>query len=295
MPFETPGHPGGDSYDFLPTGHSVLCCVGNLTRSIPNYIMHMWMGTTDNGLAATLYGPSVVNTVVGKNIPVKIINKTDYPFKENIQITVELDKTHRFPLYLRIPEWCKQPEIKVNGKLITIDRTLSGFAKIDRKWKKGDTIDLNFPMSIEVAAGKETTFPQTDYFYDRPLAKEQHVNNPFCIISYGPLLFSLPVKDLDPNEQASDEKWNYALVSEDTQTIQISRSEMPQTWSWQLEDAPIKLTTKAKTFDWQPSALLPLPSEEVTGDEDAYITLVPYGCTKFRITMFPVIKICIHK
>jgi len=300
LPSETPGHPGADSssYVFRPTGHPVLCCVGNLNRVIPNYIMHLWMGTIDKGLAATLYGPSIVNAVVGENVPVKITSKTDYPFKENIQMTVEPAETYRFPLYLRIPTWCKQPEIKVNGEIFAIDHAASGFAKIDRKWEKGDIVDLKFPMSIEVVTGKETPFPHPNddsYFLKgsssgRPLAKETNVNSPYRTVSYGPLLFALPVKDITPNQQDPDAKWNYALVSEDAGTITLSRSEMPQKWSWQIDESPLRLTVKAKTFNWQPSAILPLPKEEVTGEKDTDITLVPYGCTKFRISMFPIAR-----
>ena len=300
LPSETPGHPGADSssYIFRPTGHPVLCCVGNLTRVVPNYIMYMWMGTMDKGLAATLYGPSILNAVVGDNVPIKIISETDYPFKEIIKMMVTPAKTYRFPLYLRIPSWCNQPEIKVNGEVIDLCHAVSGFVKVDRKWEKGDIIDLNFPMSIEVANGNETPFPQpsdTYYFIDgssagRPLAKETDVSSPFRTISYGPLLFALPVRDITPNQQDPDAKWNYALVSEDAGTIKISRSEMPQKWCWQIEDAPIRLTVKAKTFDWQPTPILPLPKEEVSGIEDVDLTLVPYGTTKFRISMFPVVK-----
>ena len=39
---------------------TVLCCVGAVNRIIPHYIIHMWMATPDDGLAATLYGPSAV-------------------------------------------------------------------------------------------------------------------------------------------------------------------------------------------------------------------------------------------
>ena len=300
MPSETPGHPGDgiSSYIFRPTGHPVLCCVGNLTRAVPNYIIHMWMGTIDKGLAATLYGPSIVNTVVGENVPVKITGKTNYPFEENIQLIIEPSKTYRFPLYLRIPEWCEQPDIKVNNEAVSINYTIYGFVKIDRKWEKGDIVDLNFPMSIEVITSRETPFPHPDddpYFLKgsssgRPLARETNVDSPFRTLSFGPLLFALPVKDITPNQQDPDAKWNYALVSEDAGTIKILRSEMPQKWSWQIEESPLKLTVKAKTFDWKPSAILPLPKEEVIGYEDVDITLVPYGCTKFRISMFPVAK-----
>ncbi|GHV64610.1 hypothetical protein FACS1894199_03270 [Bacteroidia bacterium] len=299
FPAENPGHPGdggtGDPFIFRPLGHDVLCCVGNLTRVIPNYIMHSWMATTDRGVAATLYGPSIVKTVVGKNIPLTITSETAYPFKENIRMTVEPARTCAFPVYLRIPQWCKQPEIKVNGEVVEIDRLVSDFVKVDRKWKKGDFIDLNFPMQIEVVDGRETAFPRENYFIHgssagRPIAKETEINSPFRTVYYGPLLFALPVKDVSPNEQAPNQQWKYALISK-ASAIKAEFSKMPEHWSWQIEDAPIKLTVKAAAFDWQPTSILPLPKEEVNGGKETDIVLVPYGCTKFRISMFPIAKI----
>jgi hypothetical protein len=124
----------------------------------------------------------------------------------------------------------------------------------------------------------------------RALAKETNVNSPFRTISYGPLLFALPVKDIDPNTQDTTAKWNYALISDNENDIRTERSQMPSTWSWQIEDAPVKLTAKAGVFDWQPTLTLPLPEDEVSVTEKADITLIPYGCTKFRISMFPIAK-----
>jgi hypothetical protein len=294
MPSEHPGHPGEGSYNFKNTGHDVLCCVGNLNRVIPNYVMHLWMGTIDNGLAATLYGPSVVKTVVGKGIPVTITSNTDYPFKETIRMTVEPAKTCTFPLYLRIPEWCRKPEIRVNDEPVKIN-AIQGFLKIDRKWEKGDRIDLNFPMHVEVKDGRETPYPAIDYFVKggsagRALANEKNINSPFRTISYGPLLFALPVKDVNPNKQDANAKWNYALISDNENDIQIERSKMPSSWSWQIEDAPVRLKAKAGVFEWKPTPILPLPNEEVSVNENEDITLIPYGCTKFRISMFPIAK-----
>jgi hypothetical protein len=297
FPAENPGHPGAsggaDSYTFRPLGHDVLCCVGNLTRAIPHYIMSSWMATTDKGIAATLYGPSVVKTVVGSGVPLTITSETDYPFKENIQMTVEPAKNCAFPVYLRIPKWCQQPEIKVNDEVLAVNTNESGFVKIDREWKKGDFINLKFPMQIKVVDGRETAFPREDYFIKggssgRPIAKETDINSPFRTVYYGPLLFALPVKDNSPNEQTSGEKWNYALISADATTIQPEFSKMPEHWSWKIEDAPTKLIVKAAAFDWQPTSILPLPKETVQGGEPENITLVPYGCTKFRISMFPI-------
>jgi hypothetical protein len=294
MPSETPGHPGEGCYTFKNTGHNVLCCVGNLNRVIPNYVMHLWMSTDDKGLAAALYGPCTVKTAVGNGIPVEITSDTSYPFEETVRMTVEPARACTFPLYLRIPEWCREPEIRVNDEPVNTNPA-SGFVTVNRKWKKGDRIDLHFPMHVEVSDGRETPYPRGDYFRKgnsahRILPHKTDIHSPYRTVSCGPLLFALAVKDITPNRQDPGAKWNYALISGSENDIRIERSAMPSIWSWQMEDAPVRLTLKAGTFDWKPTHLLPLPEEEVSVNETADITLIPYGCTKFRICMFPIAK-----
>ncbi|NOR33943.1 MAG: hypothetical protein GQ579_04605, partial [Bacteroidales bacterium] len=96
-------------FAFPPT----LCCVANASRILPFYITHMWM-KADDGLAATFYGPCDVNTTLN-NQKVNISCSTDYPFRENIEITVNPDRTMKFSIYFRIPEWCEDPQVEING------------------------------------------------------------------------------------------------------------------------------------------------------------------------------------
>ena len=71
----------------------------------------------------------------------------------------------RFGLCMRIPTWCSQGqfmpgglytyqdttdeeiEVRVNGRTAEY-RMENGFAVIDRKWKKGDVVELNLPMPV---------------------------------------------------------------------------------------------------------------------------------------------------
>ena len=72
LPCEQPHCPGRAGIRFHQLGcPTVLCCVGAVNRIIPNYIIHMWMATGDNGLAATLYGPCTVSALAGARMPVK--------------------------------------------------------------------------------------------------------------------------------------------------------------------------------------------------------------------------------
>jgi uncharacterized protein len=283
-----------DCLRYTPLGNpGVLCCVGAVNRIIPTYVTHLWMATHDGGLAATLYGPNTVSAIVGDKIPVKITCDTAYPFEEKIRISVDPKQAAQFPLYFRLPAWCEKPTMIVNGAAVDATPNADGFARIERTWKPGDVVLLSLPMSVAVARGYEREYPESSrtYFKDRPSANYEKRQLPFETISYGPLLFSLPIPDVDPNTPVAGAKWQYALdndAAQEGRDIQVERHPMPPHWDWPLSGSPIVLKVPAREFDWSPTEKQALPGAPVEGVKSEEIRLVPYGCTKFRISMFPV-------
>ncbi len=263
--------------------HQPLCCTAALNRITPNYVMHMWMATYDNGLAAVQYGPCQVSALAGDGGRVQIDCQTDYPFNESIAMIIKPAKPAAFPLLLRIPAWCKLPAVSVNGSAIDAVADAKGFVRIHRKWNTGDTVHLHFPMTVQVANGSDKNL--------KPAA-------PYATVSYGPLLFALGMPDTgDPNTPASTSRWNYALsvVGELAgKDITVERNSMPAKWDWPLE-SPLKLHAKAVSFDWKPTNQAALPTSPVPATGEAVkLTLIPYGCTKFRVSMFPVTEQAAH-
>ncbi len=293
LPCEQPNAPGREGNRFHRLGcPDVLCCVGALNRIIPNFIIHMWMATRDNGLAATLYGPSTVSALAGAGVPVKVTTTTDYPFGETIRLKVTPEKDVAFPLYLRIPGWCKEARITLNGARVTATPDDKGFAKITRTWVKNDVVELRVPMRPQVVHGYETEFPlaNKEYFSFEPGRVFQSRRLPYASVLYGPLLFSLPIRDVDPNTPGKEAKWQYALDTNAGRRdggIAVLRQPMPAHWDWPL-NAPVMLKARAKVFDWSPTDDQALPDKPVTGTVSETVRLIPYGCTKFRISMFPV-------
>jgi hypothetical protein len=288
-PREEPHNPGPGSYGFTPIGHSVLCCVGNLNRVIPNYVMHMWMATLDGGLAATLYGPSAVRTTVAGDVGINIKEATAYPFQESIVLTVHPEKDVVFPLYLRVPAWCHEPRISVNGAPVPVASRTKGFVVLARKWRDGDKVAVNLPMEVEIARGRETPYSRIEYFAARSIAKDDSVNSPWASIYYGPLLFAVPIRDQNPNQEAIGACYQYALdvTPREARGASVIRRPMPSKWTWALE-SPLQILVKMREFDWQPTETEPLPKRPVRGGKPAEVSLVPYGCTKFRVSMLPV-------
>lgn len=291
LPGKEPSAPGKGGYKFTKLGHPVLCCVGNNCRIIPNYIINMWMATSDQGLAATLYGPCKVKAMVADHITTEITCQTNYPFDETIKMSVNPSQSAKFPIYLHIPRWCIIPVIKVNGKSFKTEKQVNGFVRIFRKWTVNDLIEISLPMTPRVVRGYETPYPQISYFNSYHLmAKDTTIRNPYACVYYGPLLFSLPIQDISPDQEIQGAKFNYALdvkPDEASKVILVERKRMPSHWDWSL-DAPIKLTVNAQEFDWNPTENQVLPGNPVAKGTPVKIQLVPYGTTKFRITMFPV-------
>ena len=138
------------------------CCPGNITRfmaSVPTY-MYAVQGNT---VFVNLYTQSNGKIQIGKT-EVEINQVSNYPWDGNIRMTLNPSATGTFTVKLRIPGWAENEpvptdlytftqkaekgyEILVNGHKV---RTLKdkGYVAINRKWKKGDVVELNLPMPV---------------------------------------------------------------------------------------------------------------------------------------------------
>jgi hypothetical protein len=281
--------------------HATPCCTGNQARLLPNYIHHMFWGTPEGGLAATMYGPVTVRAAVGSGKAaatqqIELSVSTDYPFADtiNMSLTVLDDDntaTATFPLLLRIPAWCTAPSLTVAGKHVDASAPDDkGFVRVDRTWKTGDQILLTLPATI--VARKRLTFGNglegRKFNAAAPWGDQNTTSNlPFCEISRASLTFALPM-EADPSGE-----FGYA-VDCNASTMKFQASPLPtnKPWDWPLE-APLTITTKARPFAWRDAWRLPdkpISPREATGPEQE-IKLVPYGNTKvLRISMFPYLE-----
>ena len=193
-----------------------------------------------------------------------------------------------FPLYLRIPGWCPQADVTVNGAAVERRRT-HGFVKIARRWRKGDVVNLRFPMRPRIERGFETRYPAADrdYFRFMPAPVFQSRRLPYAALCSGPLLFSLPIPDVDPNTPVKDAKWQYAFDAAAARaSVQSSggRCRHTGTGRW----TPLSVDRAGAGVRLASQRRPGVPDGPVVGDSSETIRLVPYGCTKFRISMFPV-------
>ncbi len=126
------------------------CCPTNIARIIPSIGSYIY-ATNENGIFVNLYMGNHAKMKVGSR-EVELVQKTSYPWNGNVQLEVNPKEKGRFSIYLRIPEWCKNYEIQINGTKIKTSSIEKGYLRIERKWESSDRVSIDLAMPIEIVA-----------------------------------------------------------------------------------------------------------------------------------------------
>lgn len=253
------------------------CCTANFHQGWPKLTNSLWMASADGGLAAMVYAPCTVRTVVGE-VPVALTETTEYPFRDSIAVAVDPERPVAFPLKLRVPAWARKATVLVNGK--PADATpAKGFATIARTWAKGDRVEIAFMNETRMAEG-----------FNRSVSVE-----------HGPLIFSYPIGErwekLKQRGLTADWQvfptgpWNYGVA----QGAALRRTEHPVSpVPFSRKSPPVAVTVSmASVPAWIGSgghAAPPPVGPVAVGSKPETVTLIPYGAAKLRITSFPTVR-----
>ena len=120
--------------------YGCCACIGSAGNGM---IPKMALLTAKDGFLMNLYinGTSVSKTP--ENNPITFVTDTQYPVYGDVKVEIKLLKSENFTMYLRIPEWSKNTQIKVNGEAVVVTE---GKTAINRSWCDGDTIELSLDM-----------------------------------------------------------------------------------------------------------------------------------------------------
>ncbi|MCF6407824.1 glycoside hydrolase family 127 protein [Chitinophaga filiformis] len=155
------------------------CCISNMTRFLPSMPGYIY-AQDKNDLYINLFAGNTadIQLPAGK---VTITQQTNYPWDGKLGITVKPARTTAFALHIRIPEWAKgkpvpgslyfdadssakKPiDILLNGKSVKYEM-VKGYAVIQRNWKAGDNISLEFPMEVQKVLANSAVKSDTSRF-----------------------------------------------------------------------------------------------------------------------------------
>lgn len=252
------------------------CCLANMHQGWPKLLKsaifqeanHIYMG---------VYMPMEASLSIEK-AKVRIKEVCEYPFKDEIHWELQSDKPVMLELHLRIPAWCKQPSVWVNDQRQTID-IADGFVCLHLSVEHVMQIKLQLPMEVILHKG----------WYHNAVSVER-----------GPLIFGLNIaekwvklayghKDYPDYEIYPESAWNFALDTSSQIRVEVANHLQQQAFTKQ--SPPVRMYIKGRQLDdWgmENNSAQDLPqSPVICKGELIELELIPYGCAKLRISLFP--------
>jgi hypothetical protein len=139
--------------------HVCPCCVSNISRTL--LMVPTWSYTKGpNALHVNLFIGGRVNVGKIAGTEVQVVQKTEYPWKGTVAITINPEQAQTFSVHVRVPSratsvlYTTTPpvsglkRIALNGKPFT-PHIVNGYVVITRRWEPGDTIEFELPMEVQ--------------------------------------------------------------------------------------------------------------------------------------------------
>ncbi len=246
------------------------CCTANFNQGWPKFALTPFMHK-DNTVINAVMLPSVL-----KDNGITIGLETKYPFENKMHYFIDADKDFYFEI--RIPSFAKN--LKVNG---------------ENKEAKN--------LEFKINSGKTEIvieFEATPYLKNRP--------NNLYVLQMGSLLFSVPIeyekvmreyvkKGVERKFPYCDyqfipkSSWNYGFSDSSFETDFNGIGDVP----FSQKNPPVTIKANMQQIDWglkfpYKSVARKTPKSKKPISEIEKIELIPYGCSKLRMTEMPILK-----
>ncbi len=212
------------------------CCTANMHQGWTKFAAHLWYGTAKGGVAGMLYSPNTVSATVGNNGKITFKEETNYPFGDEVLFTLSKSYPVSFPFELRVPAWCKQATVIINGKKVT-SGTAGSMIAIKRLWNNGDKVILQLPMQVTTVNGARNsrTVERGSLIYalkiDAVLKRDSIITGSNG--AYQKYFELTPASD-----------WNYGLskkiIDNPAENSEVLFKRMQQNFIWNEVNAPLK-------------------------------------------------------
>lgn len=290
------------SFEVYSPCYQVACCPTQSVRIIPEYVRAMFMCDKDENLFLPVYGPCNVRYTSKGGSYISISEDTAYPFDEKITLHVKASAPWKKQLMLKIPTWCNNYAVKLNGTLVKGSVNTDGYLPVENSWKD-DTVQIFLSMTPVIVRVNDVYFPK----------------QPLHAVECGPLVFALkypvfwtPVDGTPLTPLPKGWTWYDASYLSKENPVQppfyslnltelkgegvILKKKSSSAYPW--DDSPLKLEvpmhksiTAYPVFRSNQINTLMAYGNPVTADSASeLVELVPYGCTNLRMSCFTVSK-----
>lgn len=138
--------------------HHCPCCPPYIHRLLS--MINQYIYTKNNcGLQVNLYINSSINYKLNDGNILLLKQNSNYPYDDRISFTMTAPSTSKGFVYLRVPDWCKNPEISIDSTSVDFEFE-NGYIKIDTPWAKGKEMVLNLSMKPLIIKGNHNVEDQ---------------------------------------------------------------------------------------------------------------------------------------
>lgn len=125
---------------------SMWCCVGSGIENHTKYNELIYSHSA-NDVFVNLFIPSRLDW---KAKGIQLIQHTEFPYQNQTELLLNLKQPQSFAVNIRYPVWAEQLRILINGKNHSFEASPSNYVAVNRKWKPGDKITVQFKTATRL-------------------------------------------------------------------------------------------------------------------------------------------------
>ncbi len=276
LPGKSPWMTNGSESNMFGLEPEFGCCTANFGQGWPKLAHNVFL-KSEKGIFAAIPTASAVKTDIG-GTGVCIEAEGDYPFSDRVVYKVTSESPVRFEFSVRVPAGAS---VKVDGKPVR-----AKIIRFDRVWEGVTAIELEFGFKARLSPR-----PRRMYFAERgnlvfclPIEAEWKM----CEFVRNGIERKFPYADY---ELAPKSEWAFGFANDDLGFAFDGTGDIP----FSEKHAPAHMTAKLAPVEWgflrgYTTVADRYPKHRKALGEAKEFRLIPYGCTKLRMTEMPKIK-----
>jgi DUF1680 family protein len=123
------------------------CCPPNVARTLASLPGYLYTSSPE-GIWVHLYTQSTGRIRLGPAGEVTVVQRTAYPWEGEVAVEIHPGSPLAFTLFVRIPAWCEEAAVTVNGEAVPGTVRPGAYAAVRREWQDGDVVRLSLSMPV---------------------------------------------------------------------------------------------------------------------------------------------------